>query len=173
MHRREARPEHSTSRDRAHADSAYDRPSCRFALELPSDVRVIEAVVAYLVDRCRAYEFEGSRLELNLRVSMTEVLANAVLYGNRRDPRKRVRVEVHLELARVMLRVSDEGPGFDPRRVPDPTLPENLGRPGGRGIFLIRNLMDEVQFNDRGNAVRLVLHRDPHPSRGSSAARES
>jgi len=132
-----------------------------FVLELPSDLRVIEAAVTYLVNRCRTYAFEGSRLSLNFRVSITEALANAVLYGNGGDPGKYVRVEVALDQSRVDLRVMDEGEGFDPDAVPDPTLPENLDRSGGRGLFLIRKLLDAVECSDRGNSVRLVLLREP------------
>lgn len=132
-----------------------------FVLELPSDLRMIEAAVTYLVGRLRAFAFGGSRLNLNFRVGVTEALANAVLYGNRRDPTKTVRVEVSLDRNRVVLRVVDQGSGFDPDGIPDPTLPDNLQRPGGRGLFLIRQLMDEVEYNDRGNAVRLVLRREP------------
>jgi serine/threonine-protein kinase RsbW len=131
-----------------------------FVLELPSDLRVIEAAVTYLVNRLRAFAFAGSRLNLNFRVGVTEALANAVLYGNRSDPRKSVRVEVSLDSVRVVLRVVDQGGGFDPAHVPDPTLPDNLHRSGGRGLFLIRQLMDEVEYNERGNAVRLVLWRE-------------
>lgn len=132
----------------------------RFVLQLPSDLRVIEAAVTYLVERCRTFAFAGTRLNLNFRVGVTEALANAVLYGNGSDPDKHVRVEVSLTADRVVLDVVDEGGGFDPASVPDPTLPANLDRAGGRGLFLIRELMDEVQYNDRGNAVRLVLLRD-------------
>lgn len=131
-----------------------------FVLELPSDLRVIEAAVTYLVNRCRSYAFAGSRLSLNFQVGITEALANAVLYGNGGDPAKYVRVEVSLDSSRVALRVVDEGRGFDPQTVPDPTLPENVSRSGGRGLFLLRQLMDEVEFSDRGNAVRLVLLRE-------------
>lgn len=131
-----------------------------FVLELPSDLRVIEAAVTYLVERCRAYDYSGTRLNLNFRVGVTEALANAVLYGNRCDPRKSVRVEVSLGATRVELRVADEGTGFDPQTVPDPTLPANIREPGGRGIFLLRELMDEVEFNAQGNEVRLTLLRN-------------
>lgn len=131
-----------------------------FVLELPSDLRVIEAAVTYLVERCRAYDYSGSRLNLNFRVGVTEALANAVLYGNRCDPRKSVRVEVSLGPTRVELRVADEGSGFDPGIVPDPTLPANIREPGGRGLFLLRELMDEVEFNAQGNEVRLILLRN-------------
>jgi serine/threonine-protein kinase RsbW len=140
-----------------------------FVLELPSDLRVIEAAVTYLVERCRAYDYSGSRLNLNFRVGVTEVLANAVLYGNRCDPRKSVRVEVSLGPTRVDLRVADEGAGFDPETVPDPTLPANIREPGGRGLFLLRQLMDEVEFNAQGNEVRITLLRNGR--RGRSAPR--
>jgi serine/threonine-protein kinase RsbW len=132
----------------------------RFVLQLPSDLRVIEAAVTYLVGRCRAFAFGGSRLNLNFRVGVTEALANAVLYGNGSDPAKIVRVEVALDRTCVVLRVVDEGTGFDPLEVPDPTTPEHLDDTGGRGLFLIRELMDEVEYNERGNAVRLVLQRE-------------
>lgn len=139
-----------------------------FVLELPSDLRVIEAAVTYLVNRLRSFSFGGSRLDLNFRVGVTEALANAVLYGNRRDPTKNVRVEVSLDTTRVVLRVVDQGRGFDPSRIPDPTQAENLQRPGGRGLFLIRKLMDEVEYNERGNAVRLMLLKEG-PARAAPA----
>src|SRR5687768_17990922 len=137
-------------------DRPMEEAATRFVLQLPSDLRIIEAAVTYLVGRCRAFAFGGSRLNLNFRVGVTEALANAVLYGNQSDPAKIVRVEVALDLSRVVLHVKDEGTGFDPSTVPDPTLPDNLEGTGGRGLFLIRELMDEVEYNEQGNAVRLV-----------------
>lgn len=145
----------------------HERSSREFSLELPSDVQIIEDVVAELVRRCEAFAFGGSRLYLNFRVGVTEALANAVRYGNRSDPRKHVRVEVALDDSRVALKVIDEGKGFDPDSLPDPTLPANLERSGGRGVFLMRKLMDEVEFINPGNAVRLVLHRQPKLQRAS------
>ena len=146
------------------------RDVASFVLQLPSELNIIEPAVTYLVGRCRAFSFEGSRLTLNFRVGVTEALANAVLYGNQSDPAKLVRVEVALDSSRVVLHVVDEGKGFDPDTVPDPTTPDHLEQTGGRGLFLIRELMDEVEYNDRGNAVRLVLRREgpvlPHASPG-------
>ena len=136
-------------------------------LDLPSDLRIIEAAVSYLVGRCRAFSFEGPRLDLNFRVGVTEALANAVIYGNEGDPAKTVRVEFALRPDEVEVRVIDEGPGFDPSTVPDPTTPEHLTDPGGRGLFLIRNLMDQLEFNARGNALRMVLGRLEPATNGS------
>jgi serine/threonine-protein kinase RsbW len=138
-----------------------------FSLELRSDLRLIDSAVSYLAERCREVGFAGSRLTLNFRVGVAEALANAMIYGNGRDPDKRVRVEVDLSPDRVALVVRDEGAGFDPAEVPDPTLPENLEQPGGRGIFLIRELMDEVDYTGCGNCVRLVLRAAPPLSRAS------
>jgi serine/threonine-protein kinase RsbW len=84
-------------------------------------------------------------------------LANAMLYGNGDDPSKRVRLQVTMMEGRVEATVKDQGSGFDPASVPDPTKPENLSKPCGRGLFLMRELLDEVSYNDRGNEVTLVL----------------
>ena len=80
-----------------------------------------------------------------------------MLYGNADDPSKRVLVEVTMASGRLQATVKDQGSGFDPGAIPDPTCPENLSRPCGRGVFLMRQLLDEVWYNDRGNEVTLVL----------------
>jgi serine/threonine-protein kinase RsbW len=126
-------------------------------LELPTDVRSIEHAVEYVVRRCHACDAEAHRLRLNFRVGLTEALSNAMMYGNGHDPMKRVRVEVSLAGGELKARITDQGTGFDPSSVPDPTSPENLLKAGGRGLFLMRQLLDEVSFNDRGNEVTLVL----------------
>jgi serine/threonine-protein kinase RsbW len=129
-------------------------------LELPSDIRAIEQAVEYVVSRCSACETQARKLKLNFRVGLSEALANAMLYGNAEDPAKQVRVEVLVSATSITARVTDQGNGFDPLAVPDPTTPENLRCPGGRGLFLMRELMDEVHFNERGNCVTLVLRFD-------------
>ncbi len=126
-------------------------------LEVPNDLRAIENTIALVVERCDFCEGHARKLNLNFRVSLAEALANAMLYGNGGDCRKRVRLEICLEKDHVRACVTDQGEGFDPDAIPDPTTPENLTRPGGRGLFLMRKLMDEVRYNERGNSVTLVL----------------
>ena len=126
-------------------------------LELPNDIRSIENAVEYVTTHCSTCCDYARRFNLNFRVGLTEALSNAMLYGNESDPRKRVRVEVDIRVKEVAVRVTDQGVGFDPTTVPDPTLPDNITKTGGRGIFLMRALMDEVHFNDQGNSVTLVL----------------
>ncbi len=130
---------------------------------LPSDVLRIEDAVEKVVTRCqRIIELErrASRVRMNLRVALAEALSNAMLYGNGADRSKHVRVELTITAKAIITRVTDEGPGFDYEDIPDPTTPESLLKPDGRGIFLMRKLLDEVSFNERGNSVTLLLRRD-------------
>ncbi|MEJ2483136.1 MAG: ATP-binding protein [Gemmatimonadota bacterium] len=126
-------------------------------LEFASRPDLLQAVISEVVEACERLAFSGPRATLNLRVALGEALANAILYGNRQDPGKRVRIQAELRPGEVVVTVADEGEGFDPSRVADPTLPENRGRSHGRGLFLLRSLADEVRFNEVGNAVTLVL----------------
>ena len=130
-------------------------------LELPNDIAAIEGAVDRVVEHCAPAGLDRRRLLFNFRVGLTEAISNAMLYGNSGDPGKRVRVELRTFPGQVRVRVSDQGDGFDPETVPDPRLPENLILPDGRGVFLMRALMDEVRFNRTGNAVTLVLRERP------------
>jgi anti-sigma regulatory factor (Ser/Thr protein kinase) len=138
-------------------------------LELPNDLEAIERSVDYLMERGCEVGFDPDRLRLNFRVGVTEALANAMLNGNSNNPRKRVWLEAVFSPESITIRVTDEGPGFDPRKVSDPTLPANRRRVGGRGIFLIRKLMDEVEFNEQGNSITMVLLNEPEERRGTGS----
>lgn len=125
-------------------------------LELPNDLGAIASAVAYVIERCEECDTDSRKVRLNFRVGLTEALSNAMLYGNGRDPSKRVRVEVTVDRGTIVARITDEGPGFDPEVVPDPTVPANREKPGGRGLFLMRKFMDELHFNEEGNSVTMV-----------------
>jgi serine/threonine-protein kinase RsbW len=135
----------------------------RYVLELPNDLGAIERSIEYLLERCRDAGFSEDRLRLNLRVGVAEALANAMLYGNGRDPSKRVKLEAWCHPDVIRVRVTDEGSGFDPESLPDPTLPQNRARARGRGVFLIRQLMDRVEYNERGNSIEMMLKAEPEP----------
>lgn len=141
----------------------------RHVLELPNDLGAIERSVDYLLDRCRDAGFDENRLRLNFRVGVAEALANAMMYGNSRDPSKHVKLEAWCGSDRVRIRITDQGSGFDPSSLPDPTLPQNRSRSRGRGVFLIRELMDEVAFNEQGNSVDMILYAD-QPGEGREAS---
>lgn len=111
-----------------------------------------EAEILEEVSRCGFDESATFAIKLALEEAMT----NAVRHGNRSDPSKRVHVWYTVTLERIEILVKDEGPGFVPDLVPDPTLPENIDRPNGRGIMLMKAYLDEVEYCDGGRAVRLV-----------------
>ena len=90
-----------------------------------------------------------------IKLAMEEALVNAIKHGNQLDPAKTVRVWYAVAPHRFDCTITDEGPGFDPGEVPDPTLPENLDRPCGRGLFLIRRFMTTVDYHGRGNVVTM------------------
>ena len=131
--------------------------SSSLQLEFPSSVRFVREVVAEIVEACERLAFSGPRATLNLRVAVGEALSNAILYGNQEDPKKLVRVTAALRPGVAEITITDEGPGFDPQAVLDPTRPENRDRSHGRGLFLLRSLSDDIRFNQRGNSVTLTL----------------
>ena len=91
-------------------------------------------------------------------MSVREAVINAILHGNREDSTKRVLVEVDLEGQDFVVRIEDEGEGFDPDSLPDPTAPENLLRPSGRGIFMMRQVADSIEYSftsKRGTVVTM------------------
>jgi serine/threonine-protein kinase RsbW len=112
--------------------------------------RVIEELLSQL-------ELHGwdSQEVFGVHLAMDEALANAIRHGNGRDESKRIHLSFRLSPERLQVEVADEGPGFDPQEVPDCTHPENLERPCGRGIMLMRCFMSHVAYNDRGNAVSM------------------
>lgn len=128
---------------------------------IPSDVQYIEEVVGRVVARCEALAFSRRHVALNVPVALTEALSNAILRGNGEDASRAVVIRIEIDDTRLVAEVRDEGHGFDLSRcTEDSTLPENLVREDGRGLFLMHKLMDRVeQFVDGGNVVRLVLIR--------------
>jgi serine/threonine-protein kinase RsbW len=95
-----------------------------------------------------------------VRLALEEALVNAIKHGNGSDPTKHVRINCCVDGDVARIEIEDEGPGFSPGEVPDPTNDENLEKPGGRGIMLMRAFMTEVNFVGNGNKVQLVKSRD-------------
>ena len=96
-------------------------------------------------------------LLFHVKLVLEEALTNAIKHGNKFDPDRHVEVKISVKGDRLVMRVKDEGAGFDFERLPDPTLQERLMRISGRGVFLIRQLMDEVSFHDGGREIRMVM----------------
>ena len=129
------------------------------SLRVPSDVACIEEVIEVLMRHLCNDSWLCRRLRFNLRVAVAEALANAIVAGNQEDSRKWVEVQAELGGDILKVEVTDQGPGFDPTQIQDPLLPEDLDRASGRGLYLIRKLVDDVRFNPSGNSICMTLHR--------------
>ena len=122
---------------------------------IPSELSYARQVEQNLIAELRKYKYPEDCL-FAVRLSLEEALSNAIKHGNRFDPDKEVTVRFSVGPEKVKLVITDQGCGFDPVTVPDPTTDEHLEDPNGRGIMLIRAYMDEVFYNEQGNEVRMV-----------------
>ncbi|MEP6493766.1 MAG: ATP-binding protein [bacterium] len=132
-------------------------------VDIPSDVRFIENVVELVRRECEVMAFAQRQIMLNVPVALTEAISNAILRGNRDDPAKNVHVLARVSREQLVVEIGDEGTGFDfDASLIDPTTPENIEREDGRGLFLMRKLMDRVESVElpHGNLVRMTLHRE-------------
>jgi serine/threonine-protein kinase RsbW len=128
-------------------------------LRLPSDVGCIEEAVELVTRHCLAGHHATQTTRFRLRVVLSEALSNAIIRGNCEDCSKWVEVRAELATDSIRMYVTDEGPGFDPSTVPEPIQPEQLDEARGRGLFLIRKLVDAVHFNEQGNSICMILRR--------------
>jgi len=131
----------------------------KIEFELPSDLGLMNGVLEFLQERV-------SKLGLihpdrsNLFVALDEAFVNAVKHGNKNDPTKILKITAELSPTEAAFTVEDEGEGFDIREIPNPCDPENLFRTSGRGVLLIYNIMDEVEYNAQGNRVKMIKRPD-------------
>ncbi|HKG15565.1 MAG TPA: ATP-binding protein [Pyrinomonadaceae bacterium] len=123
--------------------------------ELPSDISLMNGVLHYLTERVAALGVIKPDAS-NLFIALDEAFVNAVKHGNRHDHQKLVRITADLSTKEARFTIEDEGEGFDVTGIPDPRDPENLFKTSGRGVLLIYNIMDEVEYNERGNRLTMV-----------------
>ena len=128
---------------------------------IPSDVQYIEGIVAEVAAGCADFDYPRRVVTMNVPIALTEAIANAILRGNGECADKVVRVRARVDDVELVVEVADEGEGFDLAACTrDPTTPERLEREDGRGLFLIRTLVDHIeQYMDGGNVVRFTVRR--------------
>ncbi len=122
---------------------------------VPSDLVAAKVTEQRILDEAEAYNYSDVN-RFAIKLALEEAITNAIRHGNRNDPTKHITVRYRITPDEAVIWLSDEGSGFDPEVVPDPTLDENLNKPNGRGIMLMRAYMDEVSFGKCGSQVRLV-----------------
>lgn len=119
---------------------------------IPSRTQAAEQVIDALLAHLEA-EAWNSHEVFGVHLAVEEALVNAIKHGNKEDPAKSVHVRVQTSPVRLRVEITDEGDGFDPRLVPDPTDPSRLNIPHGRGLMLIHSFMTHVQYKGRGNEL--------------------
>ena len=128
-------------------------------IQIPSlmeNIRIIES----FIDNTKDIYNINDDIYGNIMIAVTESVNNAIKHGNREDKNKNVNLSLILKENQVRFIIEDQGPGFDHTNLSDPTLPENIDKPGGRGIFLMKHLSDEVHFFENGRKVELVFYFD-------------
>lgn len=128
-------------------------------MAMPSDVNEVEAAVELMARHCFSGTEPCSRTVFRLRVTLAEAISNAILNGNGADPEKQVWVRAELGRDVMRLSVRDEGAGVCDELRANPCLPAELANESGRGLFIIKHLADDVEFNDRGNTIWMTLPR--------------
>jgi serine/threonine-protein kinase RsbW len=129
----------------------------KIRIEIPSlseNIRMIES----FIDNAKEKYHLNDDIYGNIMIAVTEAVNNAIKHGNQNNSSKNVSLALALEEGVIKFRVEDEGNGFDYEHLPDPTSPENLEKPGGRGIFLMKHLADEVAFGEKGKVVELSFY---------------
>ena len=128
-----------------------------FETTIPNETAAALAVQERIIRRLEELGYPP-RDVFGCRLALEEALVNAIKHGNRLDPAKRVRIGCRIAAERFRIEIEDEGPGFELEEVPDPTAEENLEKPSGRGIMLMRAFMTRVDYLGRGN--RVLLEKD-------------
>lgn len=132
----------------------------KIEFELPSDLALMNGVLQYLLERVAKLGVIAPE-KSNLFIALDEAFVNAVKHGNKNDPSKLVRVGAEISPKEACFTIEDEGAGFDVQTIPDPRDPANLFKSSGRGVLLIYNIMDEVEYNAQGNRVKMVKRPEP------------
>ncbi|MPQ48514.1 ATP-binding protein [Marinifilum sp. N1E240] len=120
----------------------------------PSELENISRVERLIDDISSSYNL-SSEIYGKISVAIIEAVNNAILHGNRLDVSKKVKIEYNIDEEAIQFIVGDEGTGFDFANIPDPTLPENIEKTHGRGIFLMNHLADDIEFNENGALVEM------------------
>ena len=126
--------------------------------QLPSELSSM-ARVEQLIDELKEKHNIAEEIYGNLLIATTEAVNNALKHGNKLDKNKLIDLHFEFSDAEFCVTVIDQGSGFDYENVPDPTLPENIEKPDGRGIFIMKNLSDEVRFEEEGRIVKLTFYK--------------
>jgi len=126
-------------------------------IQIPSLADNIRIIESFIDNTKEKFELNDD-IYGNIMIAVTEAVNNAIKHGNLNEASKNVSLSLSLYESQIVFRIEDQGKGFDFHNLPDPTAPENLEKPGGRGIFLMKHLADEVVFLEKGRIVELTFY---------------
>ncbi len=125
-------------------------------LILSSDPKNLNLIERIIQDICELYDIPEDAFG-NILIAVTEAVNNAIYHGNKADPKKSVYINFYTKNNQLIFSIKDEGIGFDFQNLPNPTLPDNIQKIGGRGIFIIYQLADKVNFKDNGKEIEIAF----------------
>lgn len=127
------------------------------SIQIPSILENIRMIESFIDNAKEKFHLDDD-IYGNIMIAVTEAVNNAIKHGNAGDRSKNVSLSLSLKESMIQFLIKDEGAGFDYDNLPDPTSPENIEKVGGRGIFLMKHLSDEVQFKEKGKVVELSFY---------------
>ena len=127
------------------------------SIQVPSLMENIRMIESFIDNAKERFHLDDD-IYGNIMIAVTEAVNNAIKHGNASDKSKNVHLSLSLDESMIKFVIKDEGQGFNYQNLPDPTAPENIEKPGGRGIFLMKHLSDEVDFKDAGRVVELSFY---------------
>lgn len=128
-------------------------------LTIRSELAAIPAAVHQIIEEVKAFNYSDDAV-FAIRLALDEAVSNAVRHGNKSVADKHVHIDYHVDEVAATISIEDEGNGFHPDSLPDPTADENLEKPCGRGVMLIQAYMTQASYNARGNRLTMVKRRD-------------
>lgn len=126
-------------------------------LNFPSDLKIVKKASLEILDNLKDLELDENTL-FRIVLCSEEALINAIKYGNKNNKELPVEISLSKKPASIEIIVKDRGNGFDYKNLPDPTIEENLTKSSGRGIFLIKKLMDRVVFSHNGSCIKMIKY---------------
>ena len=124
-------------------------------IKIPSEIKYIRKVSSEILDSLSQYGLSEDAL-FDIRLCVEEILCNAIKHGNPINKKSEVKINYRIKDGLFTIEIEDSGAGFDPNKVPDPTHEDKILKGGGRGVYLVQRLMDKVEYNDKGNKVKLT-----------------
>lgn len=127
------------------------------SLKVPSETGYIKKVSSRISESLLPFKVGADRV-FDIKLCVEEAVRNAIVHGNHSDKRRSVKISYKIDAHKIVIEVEDEGNGFDHRFVVDPTQGDNVMKNSGRGVYLIKKLMDSVDFNKTGNKIIMTKH---------------